>query len=43
MQRDATGGEEGHMVVTTYKGMSLCDKEGEMVVTTCKGVLLCGK
>ena len=29
------------MVVTTYKGMSLCGKEGDMVVATCKGMSLC--
>ena len=36
-------GKEGYLVVTTCKGMSLCDKEGDMVVTTCKGISLCGK
>ena len=42
MQKDVTGGgKEGHMVVTTYKGMSLCDKEGDTVVATCKGMSLC--
>ena len=36
--------KEGDMVVvTTYKGMSLCGKVGHMVVTSCKGMSLCGK
>ena len=42
MQRDVRG-KEGYLVVTTCKGMSLCDNEGDMVVATCKGMSFCGK